>query len=120
MHEASLVAGVLRMAEEEARKHGAARITGVRLEVGLLACVEVQTLRGCFEIFAEGGMAEGAWLDVRTAPLDCRCDDCGHAFRLETRHFICPACGGAHISFKGGHGCRLTAVNVESQEKNHG
>lgn len=116
MHEAALVAGILRMAREEACKHGAERITRVRLEIGLLACVEPQTLQGCFEIFSEGGMAEGARLEICSAPLDCRCEDCGHAFRLETRRFQCPACGGAHTEFKGGHGCRIVAIEVKSQE----
>ena len=119
MHEATLVSGLLRMAEEEARKHGARRIVAVRLELGLLACVEQQTLRGCFDIFAEGTMAEGARLEIQIAPLPCRCSACGEEFLLESRHFVCPACGAESVGFSGGHGCKMVAIEVESQENNH-
>ena len=116
MHEATLVAGLLRIVEEEARRHGAKRIVAVNLDVGLLACVEESTLRGCFELFAEGTMAENAALRVRIAPLACRCSDCGRTFSLTTRRFACPACGGEHINFEGGHGCTIASIEVQAEE----
>lgn len=119
MHEATLVSGILRIAEEEARKHGASRIVAIRLELGLLACVEEQTLRACFEIFTEEGMARGARLDMGVVPLDCQCRACGHTFRLEKRRFACPACGDPEISFTGGHGCSIAAIEVASEETIH-
>ena len=120
MHEATLVSGILRIAEEEARKHGASRIVAIRLELGLLACVEEQTLRGCFEIFAEEGMAKGARLDIQVAPLACTCQGCGHTFTLQKRRFACPQCGDPEISFDGGHGCSIAAIEVASEEKTDG
>lgn len=113
MHEATLVAGILRIVEDEARKHNATRIVAVKLDVGLLACVEEQTLAGCFEIFAEGTIADQARLDMRRVPLDCHCTECGHAFTLEKRSFACPLCDSREISFTGGHGCAISAIEVD-------
>ena len=110
------MAGLLRIVEEEARRHGAKRIVAVNLDVGLLACVEESTLRGCFELFAEGTMAENAELHVRIVPLECRCPDCGETFSLTNRRFACPACGGEHISFDGGHGCTIASIEVQAEE----
>lgn len=126
MHEASLVQGLLDMALKAVAEHNAAhpqnpviRIQEIECGLGLIACVEAQTLSACFELFAEGTLAENARLTLRTIPLDCRCTDCGHAFSLTQRHFACPRCGGENIHFSGGHGLTLLALHVESEETDH-
>lgn len=123
MHEASLVQGLLKVALKAVDDHNAAhpgqrirRIRSITCELGLISCVEPRTLTGCFEILAQGGMAEGAELILRTAPLPCRCADCGHAFELHRRHFVCPHCGSDAIRFTGGHGLVMTGLEVEPEE----
>ena len=61
MHEASLVQGLLKIALKTVEDHNAAhpeqrvrRIRSITCELGLISCVEPQTLKGCFEIFAHG------------------------------------------------------------------
>ena len=63
MHEASLVQGLLKIALKTVEDHNAAhpeqrvrRIRSITCELGLISCVEPQTLKGCFEIFAQGGI----------------------------------------------------------------
>ena len=67
------------------------RIAEFQCELGLLACVEAQTLTACFELLAEGTLAEGAKLTLACAPLPCTCNQCGHEFSLTQRHFVCPS-----------------------------
>ncbi len=126
MHEASLVQGLLDIAQNAMREHNEAhpgnrvtRIQEIVCELGLLACVEARTLTACFELFAEGTLAGGATLTLNTAPLACRCESCGHAFSLTQRRFVCPACGGENIHFSGGHGLTLQSLRVESEERDH-
>ena len=126
MHEASLVQGLLGMALKAVEEHNAAhpenrvtRIQEIVYELGLIACVEARTLTACFELFAEGTVAEAATLTLNTAPLACRCESCGHAFSLTQRRFVCPACGGENIHFSGGHGLTLQSLRVESEETDH-
>lgn len=66
MHEATLVQGLLDMAIKAVNRHNTAnpespvvRIEEFQCELGLLACVEAQTLTACFELLAEGTLAEG-------------------------------------------------------------
>lgn len=106
--------GILRIVQDEATKHGAKQVVRVTLGMGLLACIEEQTLRGCFEIFAEDTLASKAELVVEKIPLECTCDSCHAAFVLHKKHFICPHCGSTDITFEGGHGCTITAMEVES------
>ena len=79
MHEAALVQGLLRTAVRAVEEHNARpdarrvkRISRLTCRLGLLSCVEPETLRACFELFAEGGPAQGAELGRETAWLDCR------------------------------------------------
>lgn len=97
----------------------ATRIEEIQCETGLLSSVEPQTLRGCFEIFSEGTVAFGATLTLRTAPLPCRCESCGHTFSLTQRRFACPACHAEQIHCDGGHGLMLTALTIAIEETDH-
>lgn len=120
MHEASLAEGLLNVSLDSIQKYSAAhpdtpitRIAGMKLGLGLLSCVEIETFKGCFSILAEGTPAEGASLEIEVEPLPCTCRDCGKAFELHTRrHFACPECGGNNLSFSGGHGLTLLSLEV--------
>ena len=126
MHEASLVQGLLDMILNAVEKHNkarpeerAVRVQEIVCELGLIACVEARTLTACFELFAEGTLAEGATLTLNTTPLACRCESCGHAFSLAQRRFVCPACGSENIHSSGGHGLTLQSLRVESEGTDH-
>lgn len=133
MHEASLVQGLLNVAFRAVEEHNAqvdarraagdahagrkaVRITRLSCSLGLLSCVEPQTLTACFELLAEGTLAEGARLLLSMEPLDCRCEDCGAAFELCERRFVCPACGSDTLRFHGGHGMTMTGLDVTAEE----
>lgn len=120
MHEASLVQGLLKLVgsaidDYQATNPDKARpkLKEIICEAGLMACFEAQTLVACFEIFAEGTEAEGARLTIETAPLPCHCNKCGCDFQLLKRHFVCPACSGEDITFSGGNGLILQALNLD-------
>lgn len=126
MHEASLAQGLLQTALKAVEDYNASHPTApvrhiaeLRCELGLISCVEPQTLLACFELLAEGTPAEGAKLTLDTAPLACRCARCGHAFTLTRRHFVCPQCGDENIHFNGGHGMTLMALHVASEDTDH-
>ena len=122
MHEASLAEGLLKIAVQSIEDYNTAHpgepaccIASLRLGLGLLSCVEIETFKGCFELLAEGTVAEGARLDMQIQPLDCRCEDCGATFALTKRHFACPQCGGDRLTFTGGHG--LVLLSLEAGKK---
>lgn len=125
MHEAALAEGLLKLVgqavEEHNRQHPkkpVLRVLGITCEAGLLGGFEFQTLSECLEIFAEGGICEGASLNLRYKPLSCLCRNCSTRFELEKRSFVCPACGSPELDFKGGHGLDLMSLDVECEENN--
>jgi hydrogenase nickel incorporation protein HypA/HybF len=97
MHETVIVEGLMRILEQQAARHGAERILRVRVKAGRLRAVEPAQLVSCFEMFAEGTIAEGATLTVETVPVRARCKACGTEFEVPRYRFECPGCGGGDV-----------------------
>ena len=112
MHEASIVAGMMHILEDEARRHNVSRITRVRLSVGLFTAVEPKTLEACFELYAEGTAAEGAELDITTVPAEGRCLECGHGFPMTSPRCRCPECGSLRLEGKAGRDFLITGIDA--------
>ncbi|QXE89819.1 hydrogenase maturation nickel metallochaperone HypA [Geomonas subterranea] len=102
MHEITLVTGLFEIINEQVAARGIESISAVRLKVGALAAVEPMTLAACFEVVAEGTVAEGARLEIEEVPLTGRCRGCGERFRIENYRFICPRCTGGDVEMTGG------------------
>lgn len=124
MHEASLVQGLIDLALRTLNDHNASgngakavRIREIKCSYGLLSCFEPQTLQACFEIFSEGTPCEGARLILNLEPLQCFCESCGKHFNLTNRKFGCPFCSGSDISFTGGNGLVLQAIEAEKENE---
>jgi hydrogenase nickel incorporation protein HypA/HybF len=97
MHETAIVGGLMRILEQKAARNGVKRISSVLLKVGRLRAVEPQQLSACFEMFAEGTVADGATLVVDVIGVRGRCRACATEFDVPHYHFECPACAGSDI-----------------------
>jgi len=64
MHEMSLLNSLMNKIESISRENGDARVTGVKLKVGVFAHISPEHLRHHFNVAAKGGVAEGAKLEV--------------------------------------------------------
>lgn len=113
MHEAAMVASLMRILEEEAARHGVERITKVGLAVGLFTSVEPNTLRACFELYAENTVAEGAELRIETVPARGKCLDCQQSFPMTSPRLPCPHCGGMRLEGSGGREFAVTGIEAE-------
>lgn len=130
MHETVLASSILALlqdtvAEYEARHKDSSvegspgqsqgknlRVAEVVLQVGILACVEPQTLRGCFEIMAEGTVAEKATLTIERQAMRGRCPDCGRDVETLELRFACPSCQSEHVDWQGGQGMEMSSIRV--------
>lgn len=97
MHETAIVTGLMRIIEQQAARHGATQVSRVVVKVGRLRAVEPQQLRACFEMFAEGTVADGAELVVEAIAVRGRCRGCATEFAVPRYRFVCPGCGGGNI-----------------------
>ena len=107
MHEMSIAESVLGLVEETARREGFSRVKEVRLEIGRLAAVELESLRFCFDAVVRGSVAEGAALAIDETPGTAWCFGCSATVAVEARGDLCPHCGSAQLQVNGGTEMRV-------------
>ena len=112
MHELSLAEGVLQLIEDAARAQEFSKVTAVWLEIGQLAGVEVEAMRFCFDAVTRGSLAEGARLEVITAPGSGWCKHCETSVALSEVFGACPQCGALEVRVTGGTQMRVKEIEV--------
>ena len=108
MHEMSITQSIV---DAVADRLPDARVVGVRLEIGTLAGVVVDSVRFCFDLVTEGTNLEGARLEISEPPGLCSCRVCGVNFEPSGPIAICP-CGSAEVTVLAGQDLKITSVQV--------
>ena len=110
MHEYAITRSMVDQVCAEAERHGASRVTGIRLLVGTEAGVVPDSVRHYFDIMKAGTVAADAVLEFRRVPLVLRCPKCGREFSdLED---ICSCNAGAEVL----SGREMTVESIEIED----
>ena len=112
MHEMSLAEGVLQLIEDAARQQEFAKVTTVWLEIGQLAGVEVEAMSFCFDAVTRGSIADGARLEIISAPGSGWCMQCSMTVPLSEVFGACPQCGKHQVQITGGTEMRVKELEV--------
>jgi len=118
MHELSIVSSVVDSVIDTLEKYPGARVTEVRLRVGVLAAVIEDSLQFCYGIATEGTPLEGSRLVVNLVPVTVHCDACGTEGAIESlQSFRCPACGEPASDVRHGRELEIEAIEIEDPEE---
>jgi hydrogenase nickel incorporation protein HypA/HybF len=109
MHEMSITMSVVDAITE---KMGDTPVTAVRLEIGKLSGVVVDSIRFCFDLVAEGTTLAGARLEVDEPSGHARCRPCGTEFDVDDPIVLCPACDASDVDVRAGRELRIVSVEV--------
>ncbi len=109
MHELSLMTNLL---DSAVAAGGGAPIHALRVRVGPLSGVVVDSLRFAFEALSPGTVAEGARLDIEETALSFHCLKCAADYETPLGSYECPACGAADGELRGGHELELVSIEV--------
>jgi hydrogenase nickel incorporation protein HypA/HybF len=109
VHELSIAQSIV---EAIADRFGDAEVVGVRLEIGKLSGVVVESLRFCFDLAAEGTVVHGARLDIDEPGGRASCRACGHGFVTDDPIVLCPSCGSATTEVSAGRELRILSVEI--------
>jgi hydrogenase nickel incorporation protein HypA/HybF len=112
MHELSLSNGMLEIIRKRAVEDGFDRVLAVRLEIGVLSCVERAALSFCFESVTRGTVAEGARLEILDVAGEAWCWDCEAVVPLARRGEACERCGGYRMKLRDGDNVRIKELEV--------
>lgn len=109
MHEMAVTMAVVDAVVGEV---GDARVTEVRLEIGKLSGVVVDSIRFCFDLATEDTPLAGARLVVDEPSGRARCRPCGTEFAVDDYIVLCPACDAADVAVSAGRELRIVSVEV--------
>ncbi|MCU1238672.1 MAG: hydrogenase expression/synthesis, HypA [Candidatus Solibacter sp.] len=114
MHELSIAASIVDLAQEEAEKR-AVRIVAIHLTLGALSGVVREALEGSYEMVSAGTKLEGSRLVIREQPVRVYCPVCREPRDLPSiQLFVCPACNSPAGEVIDGRELLVTALEVES------
>ena len=116
MHELSIAAGIVDIAQEESRQRGGVAVGVVHLRLGALSGVVEQALLSCFEMVCQGTLVEGARLEIESVPVIVYCSAC-HAQRTlaSVQNFRCPECGKLTNEIVQGKELQVVALEIEER-----
>jgi len=108
VHELGITQEVVALAEEHACGR---RVRRVLLEIGKRSAVLPGAVRFCFDLCAEGTVAEGAALEIVETPGRARCRACGREVELDRPFGRCP-CGGTDLEWLSGDELRVRELEL--------
>ena len=108
MHELAITQSVV---EAVAERVGRARVTAVHLTIGRVSGVDVDAIRFCFDLVAEGTVVEGARLEISEPAGRARCRQCGADFDVDDLVLLC-RCGSVDVELSQGGELLVRAVEV--------
>jgi len=114
MHEISLVQGLLRQLAELARQHNSRAISKVRVEIGPLSGIVIDSFQFGFEVLAaEEKLTSEALLEIVAPPIQYKCRSCGHVCLDQAgAPDACPECGHNLLMPDGGGDLILLQVEM--------
>jgi len=114
MHELSIAASIVDLAQEEAEKLGV-RITGIHVTLGALCGVVREALEGSYEMVVAGTVLEGSRLIIQEQPVIVYCPKCREPRTLPSiQRFVCPECDSPAGEVIDGKELQVTALEVDS------
>jgi hydrogenase nickel incorporation protein HypA/HybF len=114
MHELSIVSSVVDSVTETLASYPGAQVLEVRLKVGAMAAVVVDSLEFCWGIATQDTPLVQTKLVVRTVPVVIHCVPCGRDVELEgVQSLRCPFCGEATMDVRQGRELEIESIEIE-------
>ena len=112
MHELAIMDSALKLALDQARENGAARIYTLRLRIGDLSGVVPEALQFAFEALASGTAAEGAELVIDRVTARFWCETCRREFEASDLFSECPECHRPSGDLRSGREMELASMEI--------
>lgn len=114
MHEAAFAVSLLEQVLGQARMHCLARVTRVRVDLGVQRLVVPEALALAFSAASQDTVAQDAELQLREVALRARCRSCGGEYAAAIDDYQCPSCGQADAELLAGH--EVVLMSLEGEE----
>ena len=114
MHEMSIAANIIQIAESQAAEAGARRVNRIEIEVGRLAGVEIPSLEFCFTtVRRSSSLTTASALVIHTVEGRGRCPKCREGFPVDFFVAVCPECGSGGVEILQGRELKVRCINID-------
>ncbi|MBF0281809.1 MAG: hydrogenase maturation nickel metallochaperone HypA [Zetaproteobacteria bacterium] len=112
MHELSLCQNIVELMELEAKRQNFLSVKEVYLEIGSLACVEIEAMRFAFDAAVKGSVAEGAMLKMIEVEAMGYCRGCNLRQKIVFRYDSCSVCANYPLEIVEGEQMKIRHLEV--------
>ena len=114
MHEFSIALSIVDIAQEEVERNQAQGVENIKLEIGKLSGVEIDSLKFVWEPAVKATVLEKAHRDIDEINGISECQDCSHLFPAEYLINDCPECGSMATILKSGKELRVKSLTLRT------
>lgn len=112
MHELSIAQSIVDIVQQTASSNGAGKVRTIRLKIGELSGVVIDSLEFCITAITAGTDLEGVRLDIENIPLRAQCRKCDQSFAVENNNFFCTRCGSGECTVVSGRELQVTEIEL--------
>ena len=114
MHEVSIAQSLLKIAVDECKKNGYAKINNVIVCIGNASGVMPEALLFAFNALKLETIASDSTLTIEEVPVAGRCSACGVDFSSPEKYvFCCPECGSNAYTLHSGRELDIKELEVD-------
>jgi hydrogenase nickel incorporation protein HypA/HybF len=117
MHELSIAQSIVEIIEQHVPQDHGGKVQSVKLKVGALSGVVVESLEFCFSAVIAGTRFEGTLLDVERIDLTARCRRCNNVAPVSDNSFSCHACGSADVAIVSGRELQVIEIEITDNDR---
>lgn len=116
MHEMSLAQNIVEIVEGVSQQNNNRDVAKIKLIVGELAGVELQSLMQSLTIAAHGTVMEGAEIELERPEGTAWCMKCAQTVPFHHLGYPCPICGGYQLKINGGNEFRVSELELKTED----
>ena len=113
MHELPITQSILNIALSEAKKNNAAKVTKIKIALGVMCGMVPECIQEYFNLISEDTIAYKAELVFRKIPVTFRCAECGEEFSCDRIRFRCDKCGSNRVKMLSGREFYVESIDIE-------
>lgn len=113
MHELSLAANIVDIAEEYAKKENATSVLKIEIEIGTLSGVVIESLEFAMEFAVKNTILENAEIEIIEIPAKGECEKCHTVLEMKDLYTPCPKCNSFNPKIIQGEEMRVSALVIE-------
>ena len=112
MHEMTIAQSIVELAEDVALKEGAALISSIDIEIGVLSGVVKEALTFAMEITTQNTKLEKARINYLEIAGRAYCNNCNTHFETNDLLALCPECHKADFKITEGKQLRIKSLTI--------